>query len=348
MLDAAELAELNELLARTPVTARLVDGGEGRYALDMRAVADDPDRELAGSFASLLRRAPDRLKRCDECAASSSTRPAAGRSAGARRSAAIAHASARTVHAFRNDLEYVRPRHDPRLQLEASRALLRDRAERARDRADAQRRALRRVGRLLARGGRRGEPGHPAAARRLRRAVAGARRRVLAVGHGGRLRERRRARPAAAVQRRLLRRLPARPGREQHRGRPPRLAPERRQRRPPLDPRLRRRGGDAVLRERSGRRRASASAASSPTGRTSRASAAPSRSSRRRSRRRTSTSRSPRRTTRRSTASTATRPRPATATTALPASAPIYHEGYYAAFVLDPDGNNVEVVNHNR
>jgi predicted RNA-binding Zn ribbon-like protein len=67
MLDATELAELNELLARTPVTARLVDGGEGRYALDMRAVVDDPDRELAGSFASLLRRAPDRLKRCEEC-----------------------------------------------------------------------------------------------------------------------------------------------------------------------------------------------------------------------------------------------------------------------------------------
>jgi len=67
MLDAAELAELNELLSRTPVTARLVDGGEGRYALDMRVVADDPERELAGSFASLLRRAPDRLKRCEEC-----------------------------------------------------------------------------------------------------------------------------------------------------------------------------------------------------------------------------------------------------------------------------------------
>jgi predicted RNA-binding Zn ribbon-like protein len=33
----------------------------------MRAVVDDPDRELAGSFASLLRRAPDRLKRCEEC-----------------------------------------------------------------------------------------------------------------------------------------------------------------------------------------------------------------------------------------------------------------------------------------
>jgi catechol 2,3-dioxygenase-like lactoylglutathione lyase family enzyme len=25
-----------------------------------------------------------------------------------------------------------------------------------------------------------------------------------------------------------------------------------------------------------------------------------------------------------------------------------YHPGYYAAFVLDSDGNNVEVVNHNR
>ncbi len=25
-----------------------------------------------------------------------------------------------------------------------------------------------------------------------------------------------------------------------------------------------------------------------------------------------------------------------------------YHEGYYGAYVLDPDGNNVEVVNHNR
>ena len=25
-----------------------------------------------------------------------------------------------------------------------------------------------------------------------------------------------------------------------------------------------------------------------------------------------------------------------------------YHPGYYGAFVLDPDGNNVELVNHNR
>jgi catechol 2,3-dioxygenase-like lactoylglutathione lyase family enzyme len=31
-----------------------------------------------------------------------------------------------------------------------------------------------------------------------------------------------------------------------------------------------------------------------------------------------------------------------------PGERPAYHEGYYAAYVLDPDGNNVEVVNHNR
>ncbi|MGN6430383.1 MAG: VOC family protein [Gaiellaceae bacterium] len=31
-----------------------------------------------------------------------------------------------------------------------------------------------------------------------------------------------------------------------------------------------------------------------------------------------------------------------------PGERPVYHDGYYGAFVLDPDGNNVEVVNHNR
>jgi catechol 2,3-dioxygenase-like lactoylglutathione lyase family enzyme len=31
-----------------------------------------------------------------------------------------------------------------------------------------------------------------------------------------------------------------------------------------------------------------------------------------------------------------------------PAERPVYHEGYYGAFVLDPNGHNVEVVNHNR
>jgi catechol 2,3-dioxygenase-like lactoylglutathione lyase family enzyme len=31
-----------------------------------------------------------------------------------------------------------------------------------------------------------------------------------------------------------------------------------------------------------------------------------------------------------------------------PGERAVYHPGYYAAFVLDPDGNNVEAVNHNR
>jgi catechol 2,3-dioxygenase-like lactoylglutathione lyase family enzyme len=31
-----------------------------------------------------------------------------------------------------------------------------------------------------------------------------------------------------------------------------------------------------------------------------------------------------------------------------PGERPRNHEGYYAAFVLDPDGNNIEVVNHHR
>jgi catechol 2,3-dioxygenase-like lactoylglutathione lyase family enzyme len=31
-----------------------------------------------------------------------------------------------------------------------------------------------------------------------------------------------------------------------------------------------------------------------------------------------------------------------------PGERAVYHAGYYGAFVLDPDGHNVEVVNHNR
>jgi catechol 2,3-dioxygenase-like lactoylglutathione lyase family enzyme len=31
-----------------------------------------------------------------------------------------------------------------------------------------------------------------------------------------------------------------------------------------------------------------------------------------------------------------------------PGERPRYHKGYYSAFVLDPDGNNIEVVNHHR
>jgi len=32
----------------------------------------------------------------------------------------------------------------------------------------------------------------------------------------------------------------------------------------------------------------------------------------------------------------------------IPGERTVYHSGYYGAFVLDPDGHNVEVVNHNR
>ncbi len=31
-----------------------------------------------------------------------------------------------------------------------------------------------------------------------------------------------------------------------------------------------------------------------------------------------------------------------------PGHRPGYHAGYYSAFVLDHDGNNIELVNHNR
>jgi catechol 2,3-dioxygenase-like lactoylglutathione lyase family enzyme len=31
-----------------------------------------------------------------------------------------------------------------------------------------------------------------------------------------------------------------------------------------------------------------------------------------------------------------------------PGERPQYHQGYYSAFILDPDGNNIEVVNHHR
>jgi predicted lactoylglutathione lyase len=31
-----------------------------------------------------------------------------------------------------------------------------------------------------------------------------------------------------------------------------------------------------------------------------------------------------------------------------PGERPVYHTGYYGAFVLDPDGNNVEAVHHGR
>lgn len=68
-LSTDQLAELNAVIGRTPVVARIEAGGEGRYVLDLTPVAESWEdravRELAGSFASILRRAPDRLKLCE-------------------------------------------------------------------------------------------------------------------------------------------------------------------------------------------------------------------------------------------------------------------------------------------
>ena len=63
---------------------------------------------------------------------------------------------------------------------------------------------------------------------------------------------------------------------------------------------------------------------------------------------RTSTSPSRAKTRRTYAGSTLTRVRRDTATTASRASGPRYHPGYYSAYVFDPDGNNIEVVNHCR
>jgi predicted RNA-binding Zn ribbon-like protein len=50
---------------------QIADGGLGHYVFEMHPVggssAERHSRELAGAFGSLLRRAPDRLKRCEEC-----------------------------------------------------------------------------------------------------------------------------------------------------------------------------------------------------------------------------------------------------------------------------------------
>ena len=68
-LSRAELAELNELTGRLPVRARLQTEPDGGYVVDFEPVGGSElerrERELSGSFASLLRRSrPPRLKRC--------------------------------------------------------------------------------------------------------------------------------------------------------------------------------------------------------------------------------------------------------------------------------------------
>jgi predicted RNA-binding Zn ribbon-like protein len=68
-LSGEELAEFNAVIGRTPVVARIEPGGRGRYVLDLTPVGgselDRLLRESAGSFGSILRRAPDRLKLCE-------------------------------------------------------------------------------------------------------------------------------------------------------------------------------------------------------------------------------------------------------------------------------------------
>ena len=53
-------------------------------------------------------------------------------------------------------------------------------------------------------------------------------------------------------------------------------------------------------------------------------------------------------TTRPSTTSTRPRLEAGYTRQRAPRRAADYHPGYYSAYVLDPDGNNIEVVNHNR
>ena len=68
-LSPSELRELNAVTGRLPVRARLEAEPDGGYVVDFEPVGggrvDRAERELAGSFASLLRRSrPPRLKRC--------------------------------------------------------------------------------------------------------------------------------------------------------------------------------------------------------------------------------------------------------------------------------------------
>ena len=70
-LSKAELAELNAVTGRLPVRARLEAEPDGGYVVDFEPVGGSElerlERELSGSFASLLRRSrPPRLKRCAE------------------------------------------------------------------------------------------------------------------------------------------------------------------------------------------------------------------------------------------------------------------------------------------
>ena len=194
-------------------------------------------------------------------------------------------------------------------------------------------------------------PRGPRPARRLPSAVPRGRGRLLAGGDRRGLPRRRRAGAAPGLPPRLLRRLPARPGRQQRGGgaHEPRVPRPRRPHRPPLDPRPQPRRVQALLHDDRPARRVAARhrrARPRPDDRRGLQLLADSTTSGRS--RSTSTSRSRRRTTRPCARSTPPRSPRATRTTAAPASAAVYHPGYYGAFVLDPDGHNIELVNHNR
>jgi predicted RNA-binding Zn ribbon-like protein len=69
-LSTRQLAAFNAIVGRAPVRARLELGPDGGYVVDFTPVAGDwldrAERELAGSFSSMLRRQhPPRIKVCD-------------------------------------------------------------------------------------------------------------------------------------------------------------------------------------------------------------------------------------------------------------------------------------------
>jgi hypothetical protein len=67
-LSGPELAELNAVTGKLPVRAQLEPNPSGGYVVDYTPVGgssvERAERELSGAFASILRRSPERLKRC--------------------------------------------------------------------------------------------------------------------------------------------------------------------------------------------------------------------------------------------------------------------------------------------
>ena len=163
-------------------------------------------------------------------------------------------------------------------------------------------------------------------------------------GDRRRLPRRRRARAAAGVPPRLLRRLPARPRRQQRRGGAPRPRGRSRRDRRPVVPGRRRRGGEGVLR----RARAAHGGPSCTRGLPGHAHFGGERGSftfvsdDRPATEEVHVAFPATATARRSPRSTATALAAGYRDNGGPGERPEYHPGYFGAFVLDPDGNNVE------